>query len=403
MGYIPELIDHVLKKGMEGISTREGGIFLVDRDKQELNLRLVFGKRDEKSARGYRLKLGEGIAGRAVSEDRHIVLHEVQEKSFFNYAAGTGEERSILCVPLKLSAKLVGVGYLSTERFHNFAEEEITSWTSAGEIAAQLLILEDIYEGRGDNSDADYINRTRSDLLMLVTHEIRAPLTVIKEGISLICDGVITDKLWEGRKLSFLEAIRHEIDRLSRLIQNLAALARMDLGKTDLIINPVSLTALLDDVAELMSPLAKKRHILIVKDVPLTLPDVPADRDKLMQVIVNLLNNAIKFTPQDGRIIIKAGMEQDSIKICIEDNGMGIQREELPRIFNKLYSLNTSTTRSSDGMGLGLYIAKAIIDSHGGNIWAESEIGKGSKFFFTLPQRVGLLHKIHEEENPCSR
>ena len=402
MGYIPELIDYVLRKGMDGITANEGGIFFVDRDNQELVLRLAFGRGDGKSREGHRLKLGEGIAGRTASEDRTIVIHEVQEKSSLNYVAGK-KEKSILCVPLKSGVKLIGVGYLATDMHHDFNEEGISSWTAAAETAVQLLILEDIYAGRNDSVEADYINRTRSNLLMLVTHEIRAPLTVIKEGISLICDGIITEKLKDGERANFLEALRHEVDRLSRLLQNLAGLAKMDLGKTDLIRKSMNIEVLLNDVVELMSKLANKRRIEIIKDVPSGLPEVPADQDKVMQVIVNLVSNAIKFSHQDGRIIIKAWMEEGSLKICVEDNGMGIPREELPRIFNKLYSLDTSSNRSSDGIGLGLYIARAIIDSHGGKIWAESEMGKGSRFFFTLPQKSELCKASDEKENPRSR
>lgn len=224
----------------------------------------------------------------------------------------------------------------------------------------------------------------KSDFVSNVSHELRTPLTSIKGSVDNMLDG-LTGSLNE-KQVRYLSRIKSNTDRLSRLINDLLDLSRIEAGRVEVRPATLPLTALAEEVAEYLKALAAEK--LIQVEVPSPDPSVTvwADRDKVTQVLMNLIGNAVKFTPRDGKVSVAIEKNgNDYVQISIADTGPGILPEEANKIFSKFYQVANLDKQKPAGSGLGLAISKALVEMHGGKIWMESEIGRGSTFYFTLP------------------
>jgi two-component system phosphate regulon sensor histidine kinase PhoR len=236
-----------------------------------------------------------------------------------------------------------------------------------------LLIFQDLTELRN-------LQTTRRELIGNISHEFRTPLAGIKAMVETLRSGAVDDKETAG---DFLARIDSEVDRLTQLVAELTELSRIETGKTGLKKEPVDLNQLVDEVIVQLSPQADRRNLSVAREFAADLPSVPADKDRLRQVIANLVHNAIKFTSAGGRITITSRGLEGSVVLGIADTGIGISGEELPRVFERFYKGDRA--RAGEGTGMGLAIAKHIVEAHGGTIWVESEEGKGSTFSLSLP------------------
>jgi len=233
------------------------------------------------------------------------------------------------------------------------------------------------------NKELEELNRMKSEFVSTVSHEFRTPLTTMKEFISLILDE-IPGKI-NKEQSEFLSIVNGNINRLARLINNMLDLSRIEAGMMELIRREMNINIVLDEVIKTLQQQAKEKDILIRDLLPANLPTVYGDLDKISQVLTNLIDNAIKFTPQSGNITIEGKKVNNQIQISVIDTGIGIAKADCSRVFDKFQRLEQSTTQQTPGSGLGLSICKAIIEMHGGKIWVESEVGKGSNFSFYLP------------------
>jgi len=228
------------------------------------------------------------------------------------------------------------------------------------------------------------LDRLKTEFVNTVNHELRTPLTSIKEGINLVLDG--SSGPVTSEQIRFLQIAKNNIDRLHRMINNLLDISKIEAGKMELHRNRFELPLLLEEAVATHRLEAKEKGVqLSFETVPDVLP-VEVDHDRFLQVLGNLVNNAIKFTPQGGKIRV-AAQAQDEHFVCIvvEDNGFGIKKEDQNKLFGKFQQIIDGNGRKTGGTGLGLAICKAIVEAHGGKIWVESEYGKGSRFYFTLP------------------
>jgi two-component system phosphate regulon sensor histidine kinase PhoR len=166
-------------------------------------------------------------------------------------------------------------------------------------------------------------------------------------------------------------------------VSELTELSRIESGRAELRTEPVNLNSLIEGVIARLGPQADRQGVTLSSELPPDLPAIIADKERIGQVLTNLVHNAIKFTPSGGRATISAKQEKDSIVVQVADTGIGISKEDLPRVFERFYKADKA--RTSEGTGLGLAIAKHIVQAHGGSIWAQSEEGKGSTFSFSLP------------------
>ncbi|MDD5447810.1 MAG: ATP-binding protein, partial [Actinomycetota bacterium] len=174
-----------------------------------------------------------------------------------------------------------------------------------------------------------------------------------------------------------------ETDRLAQMVTELSELSRIESGKISLKVEPLDIGEVVKDTAKRLEAQVRRGGLSLVMDIPSDLPKALADKERVEQVLVNLLHNAIKFTPPGGRIEISAKTEGDSVLISVADTGIGIPPDDLSRIFERFYKADKA--RAGGGTGLGLAIAKHTVEAHGGKIWAESTEGGGSTFSFTLP------------------
>ena len=238
------------------------------------------------------------------------------------------------------------------------------------------------------------LDRMKSDFVSHVSHELRTPLTAIKGAVDLILRevaGPLTEK-----QVHYLTRVRSNTQHLAGLINDLLDLAKIESGKIEFKSSRVSLSGLVHEVAEALRPVAAEKVIALETTMREPSILVWADRDKINQVLTNLIGNAIKFTPVQGRITVSASRNGgESVQVSVSDTGPGVPLDDREKIFAKFYRVAEVNGADSKGTGLGLAIAKALVELHGGKIWVESEPGRGSTFSFTLPvsgaQSSGLV------------
>ena len=227
------------------------------------------------------------------------------------------------------------------------------------------------------------VDKMKSDFFSSMSHELRTPLTSIKEGINLLQDGVggvTTDK--QNRLLTILTA---ESNRLINLVNSLLDLSKMEAGMVTYAFEEGRLGPLIERVIMEMAPLVEAKEIRFEAKVSEELPLVKMDGERILQALRNLIGNAVKFTPQGGRVTISSRLANSEIEVSVADTGPGIPKENLALIFEKFRQAPLKDSGKMKGTGLGLAIVKHIITAHGGRVWAESQPGKGSTFIFLLP------------------
>ena len=227
------------------------------------------------------------------------------------------------------------------------------------------------------------VDKMKSDFFSTMSHELRTPLASIKEGIGLLQEGVggaVSDK--QKRLLSILT---EETNRLIGLVNALLDVAKMEAGMMTYSFHHESLIPLVQMVIKEITPLIEAKKIKIWIEASEVLPQPRIDRERILQVLRNLVGNAVKFTPERGQIIFSAHHERRGIIFSVKDTGPGIPHENLQAIFEKFHQPPVKSSEWMKGTGLGLAIVKNIIVAHGGEVWAESELGKGSTFFVLLP------------------
>jgi two-component system phosphate regulon sensor histidine kinase PhoR len=239
-----------------------------------------------------------------------------------------------------------------------------------------LLLFQDLTELTG-------LQTMRRELIGNISHEFRTPLAGIKAMVETLEESAINDK---DAARDFLSRINSEVDRLTQLVTELTELSRIETGKTELELEPLDLGPIIAGVITELEPQAKRKGVSIINKSGGNLPPANADKERIRQVVVNLLHNAIKFTGSGREITVTTRVDDDSVTVNIADTGIGIARDDLPHIFERFYKADRS--RAGGGTGMGLAIAKHIIEAHGGSIKAQSEEGKGSTFSFSLPLRT---------------
>ena len=227
------------------------------------------------------------------------------------------------------------------------------------------------------------LDQMKSDFFSTISHELRTPLTSIKEGTSLLLEGVGGEITEKQKKL--LRIISGESNRLIDLVNSSLDLSKMEAGMMAFHFTPADIRPLIQKVTAEIEPLAMAKKIRLQVESQEPLPPVKMDREKILQVLRNFLGNAVKFTLEGGEVRIIACREDGKMKVSVSDTGPGIPKENLATIFEKFRQGPRENAGAGKGTGLGLAIAKKIIAAHGGEIWAESEPGRGSSFIFALP------------------
>jgi two-component system phosphate regulon sensor histidine kinase PhoR len=235
-----------------------------------------------------------------------------------------------------------------------------------------------------DITEIKRLERVRKDFVANVSHELRTPLTSIKGYIEALLDGAKDDS---QRCLEFLQILQKHTDRLSNLIADLLALSQIESGQYQWKRDEIKVQELVERVTSMLRPIAERKNQQVSVRVAPDTGSLVGDGDKLTQVMINLLDNAIKYTPEGGKITLETKQAGDTLEIAVSDTGLGIPSKDLPRIFERFYRVDQARSRELGGTGLGLSIVKHIVEAHGGKISVESELGKGSRFILSLPQK----------------
>lgn len=227
------------------------------------------------------------------------------------------------------------------------------------------------------------LDKIKSNFLNITSHELRTPISAIKGYIQLILKQKLGE-INEEQKKSLEVALRNA-NRLDHLIQDILDISRLDSGTMRFIPEPTNVKIMIEETVETMRSSADVKHIQINTTVEEYLPDLTIDQERIKQVIINLLNNAIKFSPDNSNINVNIRKEQDDISFEMQDFGRGIPKDQHDNIFDAFYQVKANEDKRLGGVGLGLAISRGIILAHGGRIWVESTLDKGSKFTFSLP------------------
>jgi signal transduction histidine kinase len=227
------------------------------------------------------------------------------------------------------------------------------------------------------------LSAMKEEFLALTTHDLRSPLTVISGVINFFTSGRLGDLTAEQKNM--VEMMERNTQNLIELVNDLLDASKLESGTMRLDAATIELGGLVAELREQMQPLAREKEIALEEEVPEDLPRLRADRAKLRRVLVNLVSNALKFTPKGGRVRLGAAREDALVRVSVADTGVGIPAEDLHDIFDKYAQARSRATRSEKGTGLGLYITRQLVELHGGKISVRSEVGKGSTFSFTIP------------------
>ncbi|SJZ60204.1 HAMP domain-containing sensor histidine kinase [Selenihalanaerobacter shriftii] len=236
-----------------------------------------------------------------------------------------------------------------------------------------------------DISDRWELEQLQKEFVANVSHELKTPLTSIQGFVKAIRDKVVVD---EKDQEEYLNIILSEVKRLTRLVNDLLDLSQIESGQITMNISEYDLGKTIEQTILNLQPQIDKKELNIITNIPDIDLNLLMDRDRIGQVLLNLLNNAITFTPKEGKIKVKVKEIGTKVKVSIEDNGPGIPEEELKYIWNRFHKVDKARTRTSNGTGLGLSIVKEIIEQHQGQITVESELDKGTKFSFILPREL---------------
>jgi PAS domain S-box-containing protein len=493
---LTEVLDAIVQAIRRAMGCRGCCIFLLDEASQMLEIKAAAGLKPE-WREAARLRLGEGIAGRAAAEVRPIYLPDtLQDEDFIFFDR---EVRSLLAVPMQVKGRVIGVINVDDRVPNAFGSDQERLLTIAAAQAAiaienarlfsqvlsekqhtdaiiqcmadGLLMLdrdgvvvscnpalammldmrrEDIVGQPASDPGADprlqaicapatfkertgvlareveiprtgpggetlrprmlrvfssilsdeagqrmgevrvvhdvtrerEIEEMKNEFFSTTSHELRTPLFSIQGFVRLILEGQVPD---EETQREFLGIILQQADQLAQLVNNLLNISRLESGMLELEHKPVPLLALLQETVAKLRGIAQGKGIALETDLPASLPSVIGDQEWLQQVVTNLIGNAIKFTPEEGQVVIGARQAEGEIVVEVRDTGIGIPADALDQIFTKFYRVPHRAGEQPEGTGLGLHIAQQIIKAHGGRIWAESTLGQGSTFRFTLP------------------
>jgi len=263
---------------------------------------------------------------------------------------------------------------------HVFAVQGALVRNEEGRMLGFVSIMNDITEQKN-------VDRMKSSFVAMASHELRTPLTAIKGFVSTL---LMDDTFTMDERREFYQIIDQECDRLTRLINDLLNTARIEANES---LKPhytrFNLQNLVDKVLVIQKQATQKHHIFCKVDHPL--PEIIGDEDKMDQILTNIINNAIKYAPDGGDIIVHGSFDDEWITLAIEDQGLGIPAEHLPKVFERFHRVNNEDNRKIYGTGLGLFLVKHMVEQvHLGKIWVESEVGKGSTFFVKFPRALNI-------------
>ena len=326
------------------------------------------------------------VARFAARLGRTIVVRDVREDQRFSERSGSTPGQpaalAVAATPIRVGGQLAGALALSQiDRPREWTADDVRLIEAvAQELRVAITAAEAFARQRAAVAELERLNRAKSEFVSIVSHEFRTPLT----GIQGFSEMMKNEDLTLDEMREYAGDINKDAQRLNRMITEMLDLDKMESGRMQLHREPLDLNAIVSDAVWAVRPHAP-RHPLTLRLDPAA-GELSGDRDKLVQVMANLLNNAVKYSPDGGEIVVSTRLEGDSVHITVRDHGIGIPSGALETIFERYGRVESIATRQIKGTGLGLPIVRQIVQLHGGEVWAESSVGEGSVFHVRLPR-----------------
>jgi len=377
------LLDMIIQIATELTDTASASIMLVDKETRELRFAAVTGQKSA-SIRPFPVPLEGSIAGTVAAENRPLLIRDARSdpRWYQEVDKATGfVTRSIMAVPMQVRGQVIGV----LEALNKRGEAEMT-WedvqvltTLANQAAIAVENARLVAELHLAYNELNELDRMKTDFIAIAAHELRTPLSVILGYAMFLKDDA------SGKMKEQLDIVLQSAMHLRSLIDDMLNLRQVDQGQATLELETFSVQDLVSAVVDEIRSIAEAKGLQLALSVPDDPLMIEADRSKMSIVLVNLLSNAIKFTDAGGRIGVRAGGDNDAAWFAVWDTGIGIAPENQHRIFDRFYQVESSLARHYEGMGLGLSIAREMVQLHQGHIKVDSVVGQGSAFTVTIP------------------
>lgn len=319
--------------------------------------------------------LDRGIVGRVARTGRPELVSDVRYDP--DYVAAVEGMVAQITVPIRREKRTVGIIVLESARPGQFDQDTLDFVLRLADHAAIAIENAHLFTA------VEAANQAKTEFISFVSHELKQPMTAIKGYTDLLVKGLAGD-LTETQR-SFLEVIRSNVNRMDTMVQELLDISRIEAGRLRLEIGQVALREVVEEAVRVIRQEIEAKRQTLEVEIAEPLPPVQADRNRVVQILTNLLSNAYKYTPEEGRIRVTVQPNGGFVVCSVSDTGIGIAPEEQERLFTKFFRSQHPMVRAVPGTGLGLVITKSLVELQGGQIWVESEPGKGSAFTFTLP------------------
>jgi GAF domain-containing protein/anti-sigma regulatory factor (Ser/Thr protein kinase) len=390
---LQKVLETIVARATQLCSSDSGAVYEYDEESQSLWLRATYGLSadvvDTMLAKS--LRLGEGVNGRAALERVPVQVEDVRTTNAYSGVLrdilDRTELRAVLVVPMLREEHVVGTLSVSRRTTGGFPAEVVEllqTFAAQSTLAIQnARLFREIEQKSGELQTA---SQHKSQFLANMSHELRTPLNAILGYTELIVDkiyGEVPEKISE-----VLERVQKSGQHLLGLINDVLDLSKIEAGQLTLGLSDYAFSDVVQAVVSAVGSLAAEKQLRLTVDVATGLPVGQGDERRITQVLLNLVGNAIKFT-EKGEVEVRVSTSDGTFLVAVRDTGPGIREEDRQRIFEEFQQSDNSPTKTKSGTGLGLAIAKRIVEMHGGRIWVESEFGKGSTFFFSLPVRAG--------------
>ncbi|MBN1823694.1 MAG: response regulator [Endomicrobiales bacterium] len=375
-----ELLSFILERMCKTLYSDSGSIYMALDDTEKLVPMAVYG--GSKARAHEEIRIGERIAGWVASVRKPMLLQNgLQQYPQFKDLPIRKEVVSSMVCPLIHRETLLGIVCLTRFSYltnYQFSDKDLES--------LQIFIMHAtliITAMRHRHAHAE-LDNLKSEFMANVSHELRTPLMAVTGAIELLNDHAKSLVETEKGKM-FLDLINRNIERMRYLVNDLLDFSRMERGGLKLLVRPMDLYQAVVESIQDLSERAKEKEIKIENLMSSEKCEIQADKERIKQVLANLITNAIKFTNSGGSVKLDCKKSGDDIIISVEDSGIGIPKDKLEKVFEKFFQVDGSVSRAQAGFGIGLAIVKSVVEAHAGRAWVESESGRGSKFFVQLP------------------
>ncbi len=387
------VLDTIVARAVQLSGTNGGVIYEYDDTTQELHLRGSHRLEQElvDLVRAAPMRLGEGATGKAAALRAPVQVSDVLDEREYDVARVRAiferlGYRSVLAVPLLFEHRVIGTLAVWRREPGSFATEVVNLLQTFATQSTLAIQNARLFREIGDKSQQlEAASRHKSEFLANMSHELRTPLNAIIGFSEVLLErmfGEVNEKQTE-----YLRDILSSGQHLLSLINDILDLSKIEAGRLELELTKFHLPVALENAIMLVRERATRHGIALDLAVDDRLGDFVGDERKVRQILLNLLSNAVKFTPEGGRVSVKAALANGSVEISVSDTGIGIAPEDQDAIFEEFRQVGSDDDRKREGTGLGLTLAKKFVEMHGGKIWVESQVGKGSTFTFTLPVR----------------